>query len=86
MSLKGIPNELSERFMTPAGRKELMKKYGGLQSMFAGINEDGEHVHVSIATNNIVMSTFQSNGWIRVNFYDEEGFPCGESFDGRFSK
>ena len=36
------------------------------------------------AHDNIVVSTFQDNGWVRVNYYDEKGFPCGETFDGRY--
>ena len=79
-----IPNEISAKFVEPEGRRELMKRYGDTHSMFSGINEDGESVCASIAQDNIVVSTFQDNGWVRVNYYDGEGFPCGETFDGKY--
>ena len=41
------------------------------------------HLAVSIAKDSIVVKTNQSNGWIRVNYYDENGNPEGESFEGR---
>lgn len=81
---KEIPNELSSCFNTPAGRRELMRQHGNTSSIFSGLTEDGESVCVSIAPNSIVVNTFQDNGWVRVNYYDSEGFPCGETFDGRY--
>ena len=40
-----IPNELSSRFDTVAGRKELIDRYGDSNSMFIGNNAEGETVY-----------------------------------------
>ena len=80
-----IPNELSREFKTAAGRKKLIELYGDVNDMFTGHNEDGEMVCVSFDTENgIVVQTYQQNGWVRVNYYDNEGMPAGETFDGKW--
>lgn len=84
MNAKSIPNEMSARFGDPAGRRELMKKYGESAFPFAGINAEGESVLVSIMPDKITVRTNQSNGWVRVNYYDENGLAAGETFDGRW--
>lgn len=81
---KTIPNELSLSFGDVKTRRKLMELYGDSQTAYSGVNEDGEDVMVSIASNSIVVSTFQKNGWLRKNFYDEYGFNDGETFDGRW--
>ena len=52
--------------------------------MYFGKNEHGESVYLSVAKTGIILKTEQHNGWVRVNYYDENGFPTGESFDGRW--
>ena len=84
MKTKAIPNEMSAKFADPAGRRELMKMYGGSAFPYVGHNADGESVLVSIMTNGITVRTEQSNGWVRVNYYDENGLAAGETFDGRW--
>ena len=80
-----IPNELSARFADPAGRRELIEKYGDSKDMYFGENADGEEVAVSIdKENGIILKTNQHNGWIRVNYYDKDGIATGKSFDGRW--
>lgn len=82
-----IPNELSQQFITVAGRKKLIDLYGDVNDMFTGHNEDGEMVCVSFdKTHGIVLKTYQNNGWLRANYYDNEGWPTGESFQGRWDK
>lgn len=76
-------SELEFRFDTPESRKILMDKYGEMRNMYIGRNENDELVHISIAPKSVITRTYQHNGWIRVNFYDEDGFPCGESYSGR---
>jgi len=82
-----IPNELSQQFTTIEGRRKLIELYGDENDMYSGHNEEGEMVYVSFDTQNgIVLKTFQSNGWVRVNYFDNEGYVTGETFDGRWDK
>ena len=79
-----IPNSDGELFKSAKGRRLLMERYGGSRFPYSGVNEDGEQVLVSISTDSIVINTFQSNGWVRVNCYDAEGQQDGETFDGHW--
>jgi hypothetical protein len=79
-----IPDSEGYKFTTVEGRKELMHKYGEGSQPYDGVNEDGEQVIVSISTDSVVVKTYQGNGWTRVNYYDEEGYPDGETFEGRW--
>lgn len=82
-----IPNELSAQFFTVAGRKKLIELYGSSDTMFTGNNDDGEMVQVSFdSVYGIVLKTYQNNGWVRVNYYDNQGYSTGEGFDGRWNK
>lgn len=76
-------NELAKDFNNREIRILLMKEFGDSKQAFSGINEDGEAILISIAKDNIVVKTNQSNGWVRVNYYDENGNPEGETFEGR---
>lgn len=79
-----IPNELSAKFNTQEGRKQILQDYADSDTMFVGENEDGERVYLSVAHSGMVLRTEQDNGWVRVNYYDDEGCASGESFDGRW--
>lgn len=81
---KTIPNELSQNFGDINVRRKLMELYGDSQTPYGGVNEAGEDVLISITRDSIVVSTFQKNGWLRKNFYDENGFDAGETFEGRW--
>ena len=76
-------NELSKDFNNRETRILLMKEFGDSKQAFSGINEDGEAILISIAKDSIVVKTNQSNGWVRVNYYDENGNHEGETFEGR---
>ena len=76
-------NELSKDFNNRETRVLLMNEFGDSKQAFSGINEDGEAILISIAKDSIVVKTNQSNGWVRVNYYDENGNPEGETFEGR---
>lgn len=76
-------NELAKDFNNRETRVLLMKEFGDSEEAFGGINEDGEAILISIAKDSIVVKTNQSNGWVRVNYYDENGNPEGETFEGR---
>lgn len=79
-----IPNELSCRFDTVEGRKEIVQQYADSDTMFVGENPDGETVYLSISRTGMVLKTEQENGWVRVNYYDADGCSTGESFDGKW--
>lgn len=50
--------------------------------LYGGENEDGETVMVGRDKGNgYSVRTFQKNGWHRINYYDEEGRPEGETFE-----
>lgn len=81
MAVPSIPDKDSRKLATLDGRKELMQMYHGV---FAGTNADGETVHLAISPTSIRQVTFQENGWTRVNWYDADGLPAGETFDGKW--
>lgn len=80
-----IPYEDVANFADPDCKVRLMRKYGYC-APFEGTNAEGERVILSIAPESILLETHQKNGWIRRNYYDENGFPAGEMFDGRWNK
>ena len=80
-----IPNSEGELVKTVSGRKLLMERYGDSRFPYSGVNEDGENVLININPDSIIINTFQTNGWVRVNYYDAEGYAEGESFDGRWN-
>jgi len=61
--------------------KNLMASYGNCNYPFFGKNANGESVSISIFPDKIVYVTFQGNGWIRKNYYDENGYPNGETYE-----
>lgn len=64
--------------------RELIRKHGSSEAMYFGTNTEGERMTISIAETGIVTNTFQSNGWVRVNYYGSDGHPEGETFDGKW--
>ncbi len=51
------------------GMLKLMEQYGDSEMPFAGKNEDGEDILISISKNQITVRTMQRNGWCRKNIY-----------------
>lgn len=85
--MNSIPNELSSRFSDIEVRRQIIQKYGDSPNMFVGENADGEKVALFISRKNgIVLNTYQDNGWLRVDYYDAEGYFEGETFDGRWAE
>lgn len=64
--------------------RNLMKEYGNSDSPFFGKNDEGEDIEIHISKDSIIYKTYQSNGWLRVNYFDSDGYPAGETFDGRW--
>ncbi|MFS0878219.1 hypothetical protein [Solibacillus isronensis] len=72
--------------LNPNERKELIAFMQNTENgMYGGKNADGERVVVLVeAGEGLEIETFQANGWIRANYYDNDGFSEGETFLGRY--
>lgn len=79
-------NELAMDFDRCEVRRTLMREFGESQTAYSGVNADGEDVLLSIFTVHITVSTNQHNGWVRVNYYDADGYAEGETFKGRWAE
>mgnify|MGYP006957405767 CR=1 FL=1 len=73
-------DRLAENFVSRTSRIALMREYGNSKSSFVGENAHGEDVFLSVYTDRIIVSTMQSNGWVRTNFYDAQGNLEGETY------
>ena len=62
----------------------LMEQHGDSQFPYHGKNENGEDVEIHIGKSSVIHKTYQNNGWVRANHYDENGLPNGEIFEGRW--
>lgn len=62
---------------------DLMDKYGQVQDLPYGENENGETVLMDISHERIHVTTFQKNGWIRENTYWRDG-TAEEEFSGKY--
>lgn len=78
-------NELAKDFNRCEVRRTLMREFGESETAYSGVNADGEDVLLSIFSDRIIVSTNQRNGWVRVNFYDADGYAEGETFKGRWT-
>lgn len=55
--------------------------------IYQGVNTDKEKVFVFLDKGKgMDVKTYQTNGWIRVNSYDKDGFSEGETFEGRHNR
>lgn len=70
----------------PSLLRSLMEEYGDSKYPFDGENEDGEKTEIHISKEEIIYKTMQKNGWVRVNYFDENGIEAGETFDGRWKQ
>lgn len=77
-------NELAKDFGDRNKRMQLMSVLSQLDTLLEGVNQNGEDILISGTEDGIVLTTFQNNGWTRVNYYDEYGYQCGETFEGRW--
>ena len=63
-----------------------MAEYGDTKTPFFGKNENGETVCVHVSKDSIEIDTYQSNGWLRKNYFNADGVTDGESFEGRWDR
>ena len=64
---------------------KLMEEHGDSTFPFYGTNDLGEEIEIHIAKTSVIHKTYQKNGWVRLNYYDEHGLPAGEMFDGKWN-
>ena len=50
----------------------LMKEYGDFNKSYSGQNQNGEDIRIHIARDNIIVDTYQENGWVRRNVYTKD--------------
>lgn len=62
------------------GIRELCERHTEFDVPWAGKNEDGENIQISVNKDNITVETFQSNGWTRINTYYPEDGRCEEMY------
>lgn len=77
-------NTIAIDFAVPSAVKAAMRKYGNRKDMLFGENSNGEKQEISIKTDNILLTTYQHNGFIRKNEYDKSGKCVGEFFDEKW--
>lgn len=73
--------ELTKNFDDIENRRTLMREYGDFPDMLFGKNQDGDDTAISINPDSIVLVTYQKNGYIRKNFYDDGGYMTGELYE-----
>lgn len=78
-------NVLCKDFNDVKIRKQIIEQYKNVDTAFTGENEHGEMVELHIGSEELITKTYQDNGWVRVNYYDSEGEPTGETFEGRWA-
>lgn len=71
----------SANFSDIADRKRIMKEYANSDTPFSGTNSNGENIIISVYKDKIIVTTYQKNGWIRKNIYEEDR--TEELFEGK---
>ncbi len=79
-----ITKEVLDKFNTAEGRKDIIKDYAG--NIFVGKNVDGEDITVKIGDDRFAVTTYQNNGWIRVNEYNKLGQCDTEMYEGKWKE
>ena len=77
-------NELTKSFEETSTKIILMNEFGNIDQALSGVNENGEDILLSINPDSIVVSTNQSNGWIRLDYYDKYGEYDEEIYEGKW--
>lgn len=62
---------------------ELMSNHEEYPSYMKGQNTNGEDILISVNEDHIIVTTFQSNGWVRDNVYWIDG-TIEELYNGRW--
>lgn len=65
------------------GMRKIMDDYHSYEYPFIGKNQDGEDTTLAVFKDTIVLLTYQSNRWVRKNYYYRDG-SSEETFEGRW--
>lgn len=68
----------------PALIRSLMEEYGDSKFPFFGENDNGESIEIHICPTSVIHVTYQNNGWIRKDCFDEHGYYEAEMYGGRW--
>lgn len=79
-----IPDDLAAQFGTAEGKRKLMAAYGHPHATFRGTNLDGEQVILEIIPDMIKYICLQNDGWVRICWYNAEGYREDETFNGKW--
>lgn len=79
-------NELAAHIGELEARKRIIELFRESDVLYDGTNESGERVFLSVSDSGILIRTWQSNGYVRVDEYDEDGYLVGEIYDSRWDK
>lgn len=79
-----LTKEVLKKFDTAEGRKDIIKDYAG--NIFVGKNADGEDITVKVGDSRFAVTTYQSNGWIRVHEYNNMGQCDTEMYEGKWKE
>lgn len=72
-----------EQFQDIEFLRELMSHHEDYDIELFGVNDEGDSVQVSINSDDIVVITDQSNGWVHMNIYCKDG-SVESLFDGKW--
>ena len=71
-------------FNNPEEVKKAIESYKDFPDMLMGGNPKEESIEISFTESAATVKTYQNNGWVRVNYYNSEGYCEGETFEGRW--
>ena len=70
----------------PGSMVALMDELGSeTDTLYSGVNESGETLHISIFPDKISVLVFQGNGWLRRSVYHRDG-TSEEIYEGRWEQ
>lgn len=56
-------------------------------SLYGGVNSDGERVSIKLEKGEwLTITTYQENGWVRVEDYNQLGLLDSSTYDGRWNQ
>lgn len=67
------PQKISALMESVKGRAELMALHERFEMPLSATTDNGELSTLSINKDNITVSTFQKNNWVRINVYHADG-------------
>lgn len=72
-------------FSNPKQVSEAISNYKYCPEVFIGTNQNGESVEICFYSDATAqLTTYQDNGWVRVNYYSEDGCCECETFERKW--